>query len=298
MISGTPIRKRITRVFGPDDLQRIRDALTQLNLNKYEALALRGAIEAIENLMQCRDELDVFRHTFEINPDSKLLHPNPDQRRRLYDLTKAYFDSYYSTMSNVSSVIARFSSVFEGKTFNAVAPFVKWIELKSRDAENGHESVAELEQARLFRALLSHPQQFPPADWSTSAISGYRELPYVVVFGPESRNKSIPPGATRGSAIVESRGVDADWSFDAPDEVSVTNCVANVFANCMVDIFSAKLPDSPFRKPASQRMTAAVLVFGIPLEEPAAGPPSPPVKLEEALPNGLLVNPEFVVRFS
>ncbi|MGV8851474.1 MAG: hypothetical protein ACOH1M_02760 [Rhodoglobus sp.] len=297
MIINAPMRRKVTHAFDHKDLERLRSASQQLDLNMYESAALRGAIEALEDLANCRDEVESHRDQFSVNRDSKLLHPTQPQGRKLYSLTRVYFDTYYSTVSNILSVIARFSSVFGGRTFNELAPFIKWLDKSWGETPSGHDAVAELEQARLFRALVNHPQQFPVTNWHTFAAAGYRERPYITVFGPESRTQKIPPGATRTSVLIQSGALDADWSFDAPDEVRITNCVANLLADCLRDILSTRLPASAFRSYDRQREAADILIFGERPKRHVSIPSVPKLDLDQVLPNGLLVQAEYVVRF-
>lgn len=169
MVDGMRMRNKINRVVSLADLQIIQREMGRLALKQDEAGALRGAFEAFENLISCRDELGAFRQDIPINIPSSMPHPTADQRRRLYNFTKAFFDSCYTTILHLLSVTARFSGVFGQVSLAEIAPFIKTLEEATWGLIH-HLGIAELEQARLFRAILNHPQQFPVIDWSTQTV--------------------------------------------------------------------------------------------------------------------------------
>lgn len=250
-------RKRITHPFTAHTLGLIRAGFASLSLNRYEALAVQGMLEALENLIARQAVMDDLRKTFPMSPTG-MQQPTPDQRRRLFELTKAFFDSYYSTMSHVLSVVARFSSVFGRITFTEITPFIPWLGAHAQFMSHG--AIEDLERARLFRAILNHPQQFPVVDWGTSVDAGTRELAYVHLFGPESPKGKIPPGSTRSDPLA----APGDWVMNAPDELSVLNCVSNAATFTVIDVLAARSAGSSFKSAETRRNEAITFVFGRP----------------------------------
>lgn len=72
-----------------------------------------------------------------------------------------------------------------------------------------------LESAREFRAMLSHPESYPPHDWHTDDDDG--TLTKIVLVGSPSAQDKIPVGAER---------VGDKWKIRAPDEDLVTSALA------------------------------------------------------------------------
>ena len=69
------------------------------------------------------------------------------------------------------------------------------------------------------------------------------DVVHLVMHGAQSRSGKIPPG-TRRDMIPPF--VEADWRMEAPDEVSVTNCLANAAAPILSAILSQRRPDAAF----------------------------------------------------
>lgn len=65
-----------------------------------------------------------------------------------------------------------------------------------------------------------------------------------MLYGPLGRGKNpVPRGATTEHALAEKL---PDWQFDAPDEVSVTNSLANVAIQVFADVLVQKARSSIF----------------------------------------------------
>jgi hypothetical protein len=219
-------------------------AFEGLSFNQFEAQALRGFFEEMENLLDALDGLQSVRSQCDKSPITGWPAPTEKQRRLIYNRTKNYFDTYYGALSHLSSVVSRFSKVFGGKAFSDNAKFVRWMKdfVGLPYEESGRDNTFFfLENARLFRALLNHPQQFPVLDWSTETSYNYR-VPRLVLHGPESRSGVIPNGSSRANLPW----VNAAWRFDAPPEVSVTNSLANAAVSVLAAVLADRLPGSTF----------------------------------------------------
>jgi len=234
------LRHLITRYANARALDVWVHQLQQLRVNRYEQLALRAFFEESRRLIRARDAIDTVRDTIPASPGTTWgwQYPNSAQQRNLFEATKVFFDTYYSSLSALSGVVARFNRVFH-VNFSDNAPFVRWLST----ALDGlpHNASADLERARLFRALLNHPQQFPVFDWATACYLGYEHV-HIVLHGPAGRGKNpIPRGATSSHDALA--GLD-DWQFDAPDEVTITNSFFNAGVNVVAEIISALTRES------------------------------------------------------
>jgi len=231
----------ITRYINKRVLDLWEGALGRVSVNRYEAAALTRALEAMEHLIDCRDAVDAVRAT--VSPaeaESGLLYsPTGYQQKQLFRAVSSYFDAYYSTLSAWAGVVARFNDVF-GRTFTTNTAFLAWFRQTfpvQRDASE------ELERARAFRAMLAHPQSFPPYSWATHA-SQVDGLLMVVVHGPYGRGvQKMPPGAVDASADSLIAG---EWQYTAPDEVSVTNCVSVLAQGVLATILTSRVASSAF----------------------------------------------------
>ena len=209
-------------------------AFSQFKLNTFEQRAIELMLDELDRLLRTRDVLDRLREAMPQGegPFTLQQDPSPVERLGLFDSTKHFFDTFYSALSAVSGVVARYASVFH-VNFGDNAKFVKWA--AQHLEEFGDLSRGEIERARLFRALLNHPQQHPTFNWHTFGRPGYLAA-HVVLAGINGRGVNpVPPGASRGSILR-----DEDWFFEAPDEVSVTNSLfqlaAAVLARVMVGL--------------------------------------------------------------
>ncbi|MFD1715216.1 hypothetical protein ACFSBZ_12110 [Amnibacterium flavum] len=224
------------------------EAFSGLTLNAFERLAVTAGIEEYRRLLRRRDELDALRDpmTRSVGTSFGWQIPTTGQQHDLYDSTKSYFDTFYSSLSHLSSVVARFSSIFQ-RNFSDNASLIKWI--PKRWPSFSHGAIQDLERARLFRALLNHPQQFPVHNWNTACFPGNEHV-HVVLFGPKGRGKNpIPRGAETDHPLAD---VMPDWQFDAPDEVSVTNSVGNLAIQILTDVIEGLTQRSSFHANTSQ----------------------------------------------
>jgi hypothetical protein len=204
-------RKRIEHIFDHATIEAWSDALARLTFNRYEGQALRGFLEEMDHLIDRRDDVDQLRSDFVVDVVTHRHRPNNAQRRRLYSLTKVYFDTYYGALSHLSSVVGRFYRVFGGVAHTDNKSFLVWLnkyhEALPSNLNVGAFAFHELESARQFRALLNHPQQFSRPDWSTETRPNY-DVVHVVMHGAQSRSGKIPPGSSRENIPPH---MNADW---------------------------------------------------------------------------------------
>ncbi|MFK0007017.1 hypothetical protein ACIQTZ_08185 [Paenarthrobacter sp. NPDC090520] len=254
-------KKAIEHILDHATIEAWTSTLEKLSFNRYEGQALRGFLEEMEHLIDRRDDIDRLRAEFSTSPVTGRLQPDLKQRRRLYSLTKVYFDTYYGALSHLSSVVGRFSKVFGGVAHTDNKSFLVWLRKYhaglSPELNAGGVAFNELEAARLFRALLNHPQQFSPPDWSTETRPTY-DVVHIVMHGAQSRSGKIPPGSTRKNipAIM-----NADWRMDAPDEVSVTNCLANASIPIISQVLAQRGPGAAFVRSDTRQAKAVKVVM-------------------------------------
>jgi hypothetical protein len=257
-------RKRIEYILDYSTIEAWREAVGRLTFNRYEAQALRGFLEEMENLIDRRDDVDRLRSDFDIDVVTRRQRPNQVQSRRFYSVTKVYFDTYYGALSHLSSVVGRFSKVFGGVAHTDNKSFLVWLKkfhaALSSELDAGPQTFNELESGRLFRALLNHPQQFSPPDWSTETRPGY-DVVHLVMHGSQSRSGKIPPGSSRENLWPH---WNADWRIDAPDEVSLANCLANASMPILSAILTNREPTAAFVRIETRQAAAlkAVKVGG------------------------------------
>ncbi|GHF04700.1 hypothetical protein GCM10011600_01450 [Pseudolysinimonas yzui] len=198
--------------------------------------------EECERLLTMRDRVDEVRDRIP-RPIEEVYAwhwPTSRQQRELFNVTRDFFEAYYSALSSVSGVIARFVPAF-GVNFSDNGPLLKWA--RAEISELTHDRSTELERARVFRALLAHPQQFPAYDWLTATRDGYEYI-HVVLIGPKGRGKNpYPPGTSS-----EPFAGHGDWHFEAPDEVSVSNCLMSLALSVLARVWVAIAHRSHFHR--------------------------------------------------
>lgn len=231
---------RIKRVLNQRLVDMWRMKLDGLPMNRFERTAATNSIEAFRHLLSSRDALDAIRDRVPPARNSTDYYaPLSGDQRKLFRATKVFFDEYYSTLSSLSGFVARNYTAFQAN-FSDNARFLDWV----ADRYSIDKSIAmELSQARLFRAMLAHPQQFPPYEWATVSVPRY-ELLHIVLYGPLGRGKNpVPRGAVTDHELAQ---VIPDWQFDAPDEISVTNALGNVAVEIYADVLTEKAQSSSF----------------------------------------------------
>lgn len=217
----------ITRFANAHLVDAWEEAFRPMPFNRFEGAALQVFLEGYRQLLVTRDAVDELRNQHpwsgKDDPNHTVTHA---QQMALYRVTDAYFGDFYGVVSKLSGLVARNSAVFR-VNFSDNGPFLRWAEGR---VEPGHRTFQELESARLFRALLAHPQQFPPYTWATVVDS--KNLTQVVLWGEKGRGRNpIPRGATTKHVLEH-----GDWQFQAPDEVSVTNALGTLAEEILTEI--------------------------------------------------------------
>jgi len=234
--------------------------MARLKFNRFEEIAIQNTLEACRHLFARRDALDALRSEIAPSPNPEWsTGPTDHQQTELHRLTVSYFDTYYSTLSQFSSLVARFSGVFD-RNFADNGPFLKWAVARF---EIQRPLQDELEKSRLFRAILAHPQQFPPYDWATTAFDSYPGI-HIVLWGPLGRGaKPIPEGARTDHPLAVQF---PEWQFDAPDEVSATNSLLSLGTYILSDILAANASASPFAHSLTvEQARARIIPTGSPM---------------------------------
>jgi hypothetical protein len=250
------LRNSITRYANAPALDVWVEEMKQVPVNPYQALALRTFFEEMRRLIRARDGIDAVRSGLPRSAGTIFGWQLPTSRnqRELYEATKRFFDNYYSTLSALSGVVGRFGDVFNRVTFNENARLVLWL---GRTYQLRHNTLDDLERARRFRAMLAHPQQFPPLDWATACYFGYEQV-HIVLFGVSGRGKNpTPVGATTRHEWLADLGA---WQFDAPDEITVTNSVGNGAFEIFADILVALTERSAFAKALTREEVSRKLI--------------------------------------
>lgn len=245
----------IQRVANERAIDNFRSQLGTISMNRFESTAFASAIDGLRALLSARDRLDDLRETIpQVQEEFRTSYkPLTRDQRALYRATSAFFAEFYTAVSGISGVVARFSSTFE-VNHSDNGPFLRWAHQKFEIPDNVFE---ELERARHFRAILAHPQQFPPYEWATITTSR-DPLMHVVLYGPFGRGKNpIPAGATTDHPYASQM---PDWQFAAPDEVSVTNCVCSMAGILFAEILASRSAKSSFVRPVSRDEALARVV--------------------------------------
>lgn len=231
----------IQRVLNQRSIDHWQMLLDGVPLNRFERASVRMAMDGFRELLLRRDEVDRVRSRIPTRQEVGQTYYalKTGDQRDLFRALRAFFDEYYSTLSKLSGLVARFSRVF-GKNFSDNGPFLAWTKLRY-DLPEGTQD--ELERGRLFRAILAHPQQFPPYEWATAATVDF-EIVHVVLHGPLGRGRNpVPAGAVTDHVLAEHL---SEWQFDSPDEVSVTNALSNLAVHLFAEILEHRTQMSSF----------------------------------------------------
>lgn len=232
--------RRVTRFLNARSVDRWQHAFETVTVNRFQEVTLLAYFEGIRTLIERRDAVDDLRE-YIVTDGRGERAPTSRQQIEVHRVVSAFFDSYYSALSRLSAVVARFQDVFP-RNFADNGPFIDWLVQR-------YELPAVMEgamtSARLFRAILAHPQQFPAHDWGTmtDVVSG--GLLRMVLWGPYGRGKTpVPKGAEDNANHRLDYG--EGWHFIAPDEVHVLNVLGMVGELPLAQILSAYTARSAF----------------------------------------------------
>lgn len=199
------------------------------NTTEKQRQAVTALSEAFHQLLKKRDQVQTARGLFgAVSIYSPLSGPTQQQQQDLFYATQEFFSSYYVAVSAFSALIKRHWDVFGDSPNNSNSKFLKWWKSHGLFMDDAHPI---LESARGFRAMLSHPESYPPHEWHTANDEG---LIKIVLAGAPSGQDKIPDGTERR---------DDMWVFLAPDEDLVTSALA-VQLNAAIPAIKADKPKS------------------------------------------------------
>lgn len=193
-------------------------------LSGFQMQSLKNCYEAIHRFADGRDRVESLRRKYPKNHDGTT-GIRPEEQHHFHQETEAFFARYYSTISRVAALTTRWSGVFGQTPVGSMATFIKWLEKRF----NAYGYFSPIEDARRFRAILEHPEQHQEYEWTTATVGGGPI--HVVLFGPASRNGSIPLGAA-AKKMKDGPG----WDIAAPYENFVFNSTALALHACLWQI--------------------------------------------------------------
>jgi len=240
LVLRLPIDIPVTRFLNAHSVDRWQRAFAPVTVNRYQDVTLLALFEGMKTLVIRRDAIDDLRSAIHTS-GRPFGFPTATAQMELSRVVAAFFDAYYSTVSKLSAVVARFADVFH-KNFSDNGPFVSWLVTRY---ELDDEFRDGLESARLFRAILAHPQQFPAHEWATVTDETSGGLIRFILKGPHGRGKNpVPAGATDNGEDLALLG--EGWHFLAPDEVNVTNILGMTSELVLRDVLAAYSERSAF----------------------------------------------------
>lgn len=185
------------------------------NLTDDQHLAVQHYREALVRLHRKQIAYEEYVASTPLSPLGLVRRLNARQQDTVYELTTGFFDQVYSTLSALASVHSRLRPMrgYGDPPTRTNEKFLKWWTEVIGSAP-GVSATDTLMQARNFRTLNAHPQQFAVFDWQT--VSFGSDDVRVVLVGRESSAGNIPDGAHRRDTRHEI------WRMVAPAMRDVT----------------------------------------------------------------------------
>lgn len=182
------------------------------DLNAGQMLAVQHYRECVARLVRKRDS---YRATVESVPRSAFgarRKVKPQHQEMIFDVTQAYFDQLYTTLSALASVQFRCGQVWAPNVppTRSVERYIGWWK-EFDDFLYQDEVIFALETARDYRTLTVHSQQKPVFDWKTVDHGPPANALSVILFGAASAAGNIPQGAVRNPDDATS------WELPAPN---------------------------------------------------------------------------------
>jgi hypothetical protein len=165
-------------------------------LTDDQRLAVQHYREALIRLQRKQAGFDEFVDGLPLTPMGLARRTTPRQQDTIFEMTSGFFDQVYSTLSALASVHSRLRPLpgFREPPTRTNEKFLKWwTEVIS--SRSGLSALQILLDARDYRTLNAHPQQFAVFDWQTIAF-GSREM-RVLLTGRQSSTGNVPEGAER-----------------------------------------------------------------------------------------------------
>lgn len=203
--------------------------------------AVQELKESFYRLITQRDKVHQARRAFlDVSTIPSFDEPTGEMKSALFDAVHDFYQTYYSTLSSLSSLFTRFRDILGEVPHRSNEKFLDWLEPR---ALGGNEVISLLRSAREYRTLLDHKASHQPYDWATMRFG---DAPVVIALhGPASQSGTFPKGA----AAIESFELipsflpeTSDWMMIAPDEDKVLTGLA-LQLNAVFPILSAKLTD-------------------------------------------------------
>lgn len=234
----------VTRVPDGPYLGHLSSQLQGFAFDPREVATIRGLGEQLERVIRARDSIGALRASM-IRQDVPWGGEQPSEREQegLFSATYRYFDRAYVALSHMHSVVSRFSTVFNVRPSVENRALLEW--MAGASPSLSHEEIAELERARLFRAMLVHSDQFAPYGWLAHSNSRF-ELVHIALYGHDDE-PGRPDGSMRMPPAYRGRG---DWLFEAPDEIATTNAVFSGALDILSRIAARRTPGAAFRDPS------------------------------------------------
>lgn len=177
------------------------------NLNPAQHMAVQHYREQIARLVRKAETYSKFVATVGDSPLIREKRPSADQQDIAYELTQSFFDQVYATLSALASVHGRIRLLPYGPEppTKSNDKFLSWWDVVL-EGDWLKEHILTLKNARDFRTVFVHPQQWPIFDWGTVGHDGSLS---VFLHGAPSSNGRTPPGS-------ETSPNGREWRFIAP----------------------------------------------------------------------------------
>lgn len=197
---------------GPQYIDYWAHAFTHWESSEAQQRTMTDVEESFKNLLQKRDKLQAARGAFgPVSVYYPKTQATPGQQEALFNASQDFFQTYYSAVSALLSLIRRHAKTFGEAPTRSVAKFLTWWQPKGLFME---EAYPLLEKARSFRAMLDHKESHPPYTWHTINDPS---LTKIILVGSPNANGAIPNGAMP---------FQGGWGVIAPDEDLVVSALA------------------------------------------------------------------------
>jgi len=208
-------------------------------LNQHELKAVRAFTSSLGALIGHRNAVERARRAFlSVSSLDKKVRPTAAEQEALFDATRDFYLTFYFALSNMASMVARFSDVWKNPPTRSNKRFLEWYEPTAMFKEE----YPLLNRARQFRNVLDHAASAQPYDWATGiGADGFLE---ASLHGPNNRDGVAPDGSEQIPREL-AFPLEHDWMFVAPD-VDRVLCVLAVQLNMLVPLIQEKrfIPES------------------------------------------------------
>lgn len=202
-------RNEVTPAVSEFELMYATHNADHSQLTNDQRLAVQHYRETLVRLHRKRASYDTFVASIPLTPMGLSRRVTPAQQDTLYELASGFFDQVYSALSALASVHSRLRPLpgFREPPTRTNEKFLKWWE-EVVSSDKGEKAVRALFEARDYRTLNAHPQQFAVFDWQTISFGAVEVR--VLLTGRQSSSGNIPGGAVRLARDAE------QWVLPAP----------------------------------------------------------------------------------